>query len=68
MDLADGLETGSPFLCLFSLDLVLPLWVRKPTLRRDRHRMMRFTPLFSPLSESSLLKLSFSEEIDVVCI
>ncbi len=57
MDLADGLEIGSPFLCLHSLDLAVYLRVWKPALRS-----------IPPLSESSLLQLSFSEEIDIVCI
>ncbi len=40
MDLADGLETGSPYLHLHSSDLALSLGVQKPTLKRS------FPPLF----------------------
>ncbi len=39
MDLADRLETGSPYLHLHSSDLALSLWVQKPALRS-------FPPLF----------------------
>ncbi len=68
MDLADGLETGSPFLCLF-----FPR-SSAPSLGSEAHAEERQAPYdevytaLPPLSESSLLKLSFSEEIDVVCI
>ncbi len=51
--IGDGLTFSPPF----SLDPALSLWVRKPALRS-----------LPPLGERSLLQLSFSKEIDVVCI